>query len=83
MDEIILNHRLQYELDNRRLKILLRTFHQSLKLLLVTKFKELHILFAVVRYYLQRLAMRLNRILDGMTGVMDGDLDIRKVTAML
>ncbi len=32
---------------------------------------------ALVRYYLQRLATRLNRILDGMTGVMDGDLDIR------
>lgn len=32
---------------------------------------------ALVRYYLQRLATRLNRILDGMTGVMEGDLDIR------
>ena len=30
-----------------------------------------------VRYYLQRLAKRLNRILDGMNRVMDGDLDVR------
>ncbi len=30
-----------------------------------------------VRYYLQKLAGRLNRILDGMTKVMDGDLDVR------
>ena len=30
-----------------------------------------------VRYHLQQLAKRLNRILDGMTKVMDGDLDIR------
>ena len=30
-----------------------------------------------VRYYLQKLANRLNRILDGMTKVMDGDLAVR------
>ena len=30
-----------------------------------------------VRYYLQHLAARLNRILDGMTRVMDGDLEVR------
>ena len=30
-----------------------------------------------VSYHLQQLAKRLNRILDGMTKVMDGDLDIR------
>lgn len=30
-----------------------------------------------VRYYLQKLAGRLNRILDGMTKVMDGDLAVR------
>ena len=30
-----------------------------------------------VRYHLQKLAKRLNRILDGMTQVMDGDLDVR------
>ncbi len=32
---------------------------------------------AFVRYYLQHLAGRLDRILDGMTQVMDGDLDVR------
>lgn len=30
-----------------------------------------------VRYYLQRLSGRLNRILDGMTKVMEGNLDVR------
>lgn len=30
-----------------------------------------------VRYYLRRLAGRLNRILDGMTKVMEGDLNVR------
>lgn len=30
-----------------------------------------------VRYHLQKLAKRLNRILNGMTQVMDGDLDVR------
>ena len=32
---------------------------------------------AFVRYYLQRLAARLNRILDGMVRVMEGDLEAR------
>ena len=59
MDKIIFYNRLQYKLDNRRLKILLRTFHQRLKLLLVTKFKELHILFAVVQFLGQRNHVRL------------------------